>query len=426
MELICVQKYGGSSLVNPDALRQVAGKVAATRRQGWNVVVVVSAMGGSTDSLVSQARAVVANPDPRELDVLLTTGEQTTTALLTMALKEMDEEAVSLTGSQCGIRTNAVYGNARIVEILPGRVLKELEGGRIVVVAGFQGATDSGEVTTLGRGGSDTTAVALAAALKAEKCDIYTDVEGIWSADPRVVEAARPIEVLHHDDMEAMGWHGARVLKAEAAEFARDHGIRIRILSSFGGEHETRIDSSSEAIEARSWRPGKATAASVTGRKDLIRLTIAGDLDQESRKRVVEAIARYDLIFGYLKPASRGRNELYLSTEEMPGVDHSRAEMAQRFGDRVHVSEQLGAVSLLGFGIGSRPSDFFEALQSIQEHDIHVVEAFTDREALSFVVPVEQVDRGMRVLHEAFVERPVASLEDLGVQLLLNEPAGPT
>ncbi|MEM1022832.1 MAG: aspartate kinase [Myxococcota bacterium] len=224
---IVVQKYGGSSVADPDMIQTVAERVVARRQAGKNLVVVVSAMGKATDDLLSMARRVASEPDRRELDMLLTVGERVSMALLAMAIRARGLEAVSLTGSQSGILTSASHTRARVMEVRPFRILDELERGRIVIVAGYQGVSYQREITSLGRGGSDTTAVALAAALNAEACEIYSDVDGVLSADPRVVPEATRLAELDYDSMQAMARAGAKVLNAQAVAFAKDKGIAI-------------------------------------------------------------------------------------------------------------------------------------------------------------------------------------------------------
>jgi aspartate kinase len=231
---ILVQKYGGSSVADVEKIQRVAARVARTREGGKRVVVVVSAMGDTTDELLALARKVSPDPHRRELDMLLTAGERISMALLGMALHARGVEAVSFTGSQSGIITDGAHTNARILEVRPVRILEELARGRVVIVAGYQGVSREREVTTLGRGGSDTTAVALAAALEAEACEICSDVDGVFTADPRLVPAARKLSALSHEEMQELSLAGAKVLNAQAVEFARDKGIAIHALSTFG------------------------------------------------------------------------------------------------------------------------------------------------------------------------------------------------
>src|SRR5947209_5762249 len=260
---IIVQKYGGSSVADVGRIRQVAAKIAARRAAGYELVVVVSAMGDTTDELLQLARQVTDAPARRELDMLLTAGERISMALLSMALNALDVPAISFTGSQSGIITNDSHANARIVEVRPYRIQDELALGRVVIVAGFQGVSYKREVTTLGRGGSDTTAVALAAALGAEACEIYSDVDGVFSADPRVVPQAQKLAEISYEEMQELAESGARVLNAQAVEFARRAGIVLHARATRGGEGTVVGDV-----------PAAPRVSGVTGEKDLVLLRV--------------------------------------------------------------------------------------------------------------------------------------------------------
>ena len=404
---IIVQKYGGSSLSTSEAILRVARRVAETRRQDHAVVVVVSAMGGTTDELMALARQLAPDPARRELDVLLGTGEHASMALLAIALDGLGESAVSLTGGQCGILTNDVHMNARILEIRPHRVRRELSRGRIVVAAGFQGINHEGQLTTLGRGGSDTTAVALAAALGAEQCEIYTDVDGVYSADPRVVPGARCLEQLHGGQMEELAWHGAQVLKAEAVELANSNDVTVLVRSTFSDSAGTRVDpDASEPGEGArdAYVPKRPDVAGVSGRKDLLRLTLDGTAFGEAmRQEVLAEIAEYDLIFGGTSAVSR-EVDLLLSDREIPRVGALQIKLEEHFGDAVRVERDLGAVTLVGFGLGSRPLALLDAMRVLKDLDIKSSQIFTAREALTFVVPEGRVDEAVRTMHATLVE----------------------
>ncbi len=407
---VIVQKFGGSSVRTTEKLARVADKVVATHRQGNAVAVVVSAMGDTTDELLARAGELAENPERRELDLLLSTGEQISSSLLAMAIQGRGVPAVALTGPQCGILTNDVHSNARILAICPERARAELAAGRVVVVAGYQGASERGDVTTLGRGGSDTTAVALAAALPADRCEIYTDVEGVWSADPRLVDDARHLAQVPHVEMEELAWQGARVLKAEAVEFARDNGIDVVVRSTFGGDRETRISTPAER-DAKTWVPRRSAVAGVAGRKDLVRLRV-GELgrDRWRAQEFFDELAKYDLVSGSLGQ----RGELYLSTEEIPDLAGFRRDLGRRFGAFVEVSDRLGAAALVGFGLGSRPHAFYAALRALEDGEVAVEASFSTRESLTFVLEVREVDRAVHLLHRSFVtarEAEIASYD---------------
>jgi aspartate kinase len=400
MTRLVVQKYGGTSVMTPEKIRAVAGKVVATKRQGQDVVVVVSAMGHATDGLLALAREVAGDPHRRELDLLLSTGELTSTALLALAIRDLGEEAVALSGGQCGIVTNDVHTNARILRIHTARLRRELARGAIAVVAGFQGVSPEGEVTTLGRGGSDTTATALAAALGADACQIFTDVDCVYSADPRVVAAAQPLEELHGDEMQELAWHGAQVLKAEAVEFAKSNGVDLEIGSPFGGGSGSVVRAGAGSV----FVPRRPEVAGVAGRTDLLRLSYEGSaLPPQGSRELFRLIAGYDLVCGRLDSVG-GPAGLLLSSLEIPNPEQLARDLDERFDGAVALEGGLGAVSLVGFGLGSRPAALFDALQVFEENGIDVLDSFTGRESLSFLVDASRVQEGVRALHRAFVE----------------------
>lgn len=406
---LIVQKYGGSSVATAEKITAAARRIVEVKRQGHDVVVVVSAMGHATDRLLDLARQVAEDPHPRELDVLLSTGELTSMSLLAMAIRSLGEEAVSLSGGQCGIVTNDVHANARILKIHLPRLREEIARGAVVVVAGFQGISEAGEVTTLGRGGSDTTATALAAALEADACQIFTDVDCVYSADPRVVPAAQPLAELHSDEMQELAWHGAQVMKAEAVEFAKSNGIGFEIASALSGAPGSRIrvDADGDVFV-----PRRPEVAGVAGRTDLLRLSFASAaLPAGAQNDFFQRISGYDLIFGRLGGAG-GIVELLLSTLEIPNPGQLRRDLVERFAGAVHLESGLGAVSLIGFGLGSRPAAFFDALAVLKSAGFDVLDSFTGRESLSFVMEASRVQEGIRTLHRAFVEdAPRSALE---------------
>jgi aspartate kinase len=398
MRPLVVQKYGGTSVLSTDRIRAVAGKVVATKRQGCGLVVVVSAMGHSTDRLLALSREVADDPHRRELDLLLSTGEITSAALLAMAIRGLGEEAVALTGGQCGIVTNDVHTNARILRIHTARLREELARGAVVVVTGFQGVSPEGEVTTLGRGGSDTTATALAAALEADACQIFTDVDCVYSADPRAVRGAQPLAELHADEMQEMAWHGAQVMKAEAVEFAKSNGIDFVVGSPFGGSAGSQIRSGGTFV------PRRPEVAGVAGRTDLLRLSFAGSaLRAEAARDLFQLISGYDLVFGRLNSMG-GAVDLLLSALEIPNPEQLGRDLGERFAGAVSLEGGLGAVSLIGFGLGSRPAALLDALEVLEAGGIQVLDSFTGRESLSFVMDASRVQEGVRALHRAFVE----------------------
>ena len=394
---VIVQKYGGSSVSTVEKLRAVAERIVKVTRQGNAVVVVVSAMGDTTDHLLELARQVGPHLSLRDLDMLLSTGETVSASLLSLAIQSLGQPAVSLSASQCGIITNDVHFNARILEVRSDRIRKELAQGNVVVVPGFQGVTARQEITTLGRGGSDTSAVAIAAALEAESCEIYTDVEGVYSADPRIVPEAAALRELSADEMQELAWHGAQVLKAEAVEFAKTNGVAVVVRSACADANGTLIPP--EPAPSSLYRPHRREVAGVTGRKDLIRITLNG----AKRDEIFAAVAKYDLIFGGLNSTGEA-GDLFISNHEIPDPGAFTAEFAPRFDGAVQLTGELGAVSLIGFGLGSRPAALLEALRVLEEEDVPVIKSFTGRESLTFVIPRRLVDQSVKRLHRVFVE----------------------
>src|SRR5712692_2085158 len=360
---IVVQKYGGSSVADVAKLKQVADRVVRTRRSGHDVVVVVSAMGDTTDELLGLAKQVSPNPDRRELDMLLTAGERVSMALLSMAIRELGGDAISFTGSQSGIITNDRHTDARIVEVRPFRVQDELARGRIVVVAGYQGVSYRREVTTLGRGGSDTTAVALAAALGADYCEICSDVDGVYSADPRVVAAARRIGTLSYEETQELAESGAKVLNAQAVEFAKEKGIAIyarATTSPLPG-----ADPSADGTVVRRHPPRMpGTVVGVASERDLLVLKGGG----------TEILALLDdyHVAGKQLHVSGDRLTLVISRENLHEEARLRDALAARFGQGVHISDTLGAISVVGAGINASFDNVRRGSEALTAHGMSI------------------------------------------------------
>jgi len=395
---IVVQKYGGSSVGDVQRIGHVADRVAATKKAGRDVVVVVSAMGDTTDELLALAREVSSSPSRRELDMLLSAGERISMALLSMALEERGVPAVSFTGSQSGIITNDAHANARIVEVRPFRVQDELERGRVVIVAGYQGVSYKREVTTLGRGGSDTTAVALAAALGAEACEIYSDVEGIYSADPRVVPGARRLAEISYEEMQELAQAGARVLNAQAVEFAKERGIAIYARSTFGGAAETVV----RRFPPRA--PGRvAGVASETG---LVIAEIApAALSPDAA--LAALLARLDEHGAVGKQLHFERREasslasVVLSLENLHDFAALRSALT---ADGVLLREEVGAVSAIGTGINVGFRNVRAALAALSELGATVRGVATSSFRISVLLDERFVEDAVRLLHERLVE----------------------
>ncbi|MFH2009770.1 MAG: aspartate kinase [bacterium] len=389
---VIVQKYGGSSVADVSGLRRVAERVAQTRRDGHRVVVVISAMGDTTDELLKLAGEVTANPPRRELDMLLTAGERIAMALLSMAIQDLGLDSISFTGSQSGILTNDRHANARIIEVRPYRVQDELERDRVVIVAGYQGVSYRREITTLGRGGSDTTAVALAAALGAERCEIYSDVDGVYSADPRTVDGARPLPEISYEEMQELSLAGAQVLNAQAVEFARRAGIVIYARATVNGKRETRVVVGG---------PPRSIAAGVAGAKDLVRLHVGGD--GSSTLELAEALQEWDVTPNRISHGSDCAVVL-LSRELCPDLDALLDRFQGRFGGRLRVERDLCMASVVGSGIGRNPRNLTRALRTLEAAGVPVLGVDTSTLRLSVFTRPEALDDGIRALHHEFVE----------------------
>ena len=375
---IIVQKYGGSSVADVAKIRRVAARVAQTREGGQQVVVVVSAMGDTTDELLALARKVTDDPHRRELDMLLTAGERISMALLGMALHDRGVDAVSFTGSQSGIITDGAHTNARIVEVRPVRILEALERGKVVIVAGYQGVSREKEVTTLGRGGSDTTAVALAAALQADLCEICSDVDGVFSADPRIVANAQRLPELSHEEMQELALAGAKVLNAQAVEFARDRGITIHARSTFQSG------------------PGSLVKRAATRE-----LRVSGvALDPEIL--VVRGSDRR-AILDVLSTHGAWPRECWDAQAVVPLENvHGLPALLDALRPVAEVEEGLAQVSVVGTGIGASKEPLERARRAL-ELEPHGVLVAPLR--IAFLVPRESAKECVRRLHAEFVER---------------------
>ncbi|MDY7092997.1 MAG: aspartate kinase [Acidobacteriota bacterium] len=339
---IKVQKYGGSSVADQHKLQHVARRIVRSRQSGYGIVVVVSAMGDTTEELLQVAQGLSRSPDRRELDMLLSSGERISTALLTLTIQELGQDAISLTGAQSGIITCNRHFNAEIDRVEPTRIIEELEQGKVVVVAGFQGSSPEGETTTLGRGGSDTTAVALAAALNAERCEIFSDVDGVFTADPRIVEEAQPLEVIDYEEMLELARHGASVLKTDAVKYARDLGVPLRAASTFSNAPGTIVT----GLEAE--RGSELEIRGVACHRELIR--VAMEPCEELQKAVLEAGGSPDV---YLGGAVNERHEMLVKPESVADAEGLQETLFEEFGSRVEVDTGFGSVSVIGWGLGN-------------------------------------------------------------------------
>jgi aspartate kinase len=394
-----VQKYGGSSVSDVQKLKQVAERIMRTRQQGHDVVVVVSAMGDTTDDLLRLAKQVSPNPDRRELDMLLSAGERISMALLSMAIRELGGDAISFTGSQSGIITSDRHVDARIIEVRPFRVQDELARGKIVVIAGFQGVSYRKEVTTLGRGGSDTTAVAMAAALNAEYCEICSDVDGIYSADPRVVPAARRVDALSYEETQEMAECGAKVLNAQAVEFAKEKGIAIYARASSSPWPGAEPPTDGTVVRKNPPRmPG--TVVGVASERDVLVLEADADSDQ-----LLETLDEHHVAGKQLHMSiEAARTSLVISRENLHDEARVRGALASRFGDRVRVVDGLGAVSAIGAGINVTHANIRAGCSALREAGIGPRSLSTSSFRITWMVPTDSTDKAVNALHARLIE----------------------
>jgi aspartate kinase len=400
---IVVQKYGGSSVADVTRIRHVADRVMETRRAGHDVVVVVSAMGDTTDELLALAKQVSPNPDRRELDMLLTAGERISMALLSMAIRELGGNAISFTGSQSGIITNDRHVDARIIEVRPFRVQDELARGRIVVIAGYQGVSYRREVTTLGRGGSDTTAVAMAAALGAEYCEICSDVDGVYTADPRVVPAARRIGTLSYEETQELAESGAKVLNAQAVEFAKEEGIAIYARAA--GSPLPGGDPSIDGTVVRRYPPrSPGTVVGVASERDVI--VLESEARPEGSGDILAFLDSVGVAGKQMHQGSDGRLTMVISRENFHEEARVRGELAARFGDRVTLSGDLGAVSVVGAGINASFDNVRRGTETLTSAGAVPHAVATSSFRITWMIDRDRIDDAVRALHGAFLEQP--------------------
>ncbi len=399
---IVVQKYGGSSVADVTRMKRVAERVVQTRRAGHDVVVVVSAMGDTTDELLALAKQVSPNPDRRELDMLLTAGERIAMSLLSMAIRELGGDAISFTGSQSGIITNDRHVDARIIEVRPFRVQDELARGNIVVIAGYQGVSYRREVTTLGRGGSDTTAVAMAAALGAEYCEICSDVDGVYTADPRVVASARRIGTLSYEETQELAESGAKVLNAQAVEFAKDKGIAIYARAT--ASPLPGADPSADGTVVRRYPPRMpGTVVGVASEKDLV--VLGGSTEPlTSGSALLQLLDEHGVAGKQLHVAGDGVT-LIVSRENLHQEQRVRAALASAFGDAVTIDDTLGAVSVVGAGINATFANVRRGAAALTAAGIAARGVATSSFRITWTIDRRRVDEAVRLLHATFIEQ---------------------
>ncbi|ERS51758.1 aspartate kinase [Corynebacterium sp. KPL2861] len=403
---LIVQKYGGSSLESADRIRAVAERIVATKKQGNDVVVVCSAMGDTTDELLDLAAQVNPVPPQREMDMLLTAGERISNALVAMAVESLGAKAQSFTGSQAGVLTTERHGNARIVDVTPGRLTEALEDGQICIVAGFQGVNkDSRDVTTLGRGGSDTTAVALAAALKADVCEIYSDVDGVYTADPRIVPDAQKLEKLSFEEMLEMAAVGSKILVLRSVEYARAFNVPLRVRSSYSNDPGTLVTGSMEDIPVE-----EAVLTGVATDKSEAKVTVLGIPDRPGEaaklfRVIADAEINIDMVLQNVSSLEDGTTDI---TFTCPRADGPRAmELLSKLKSEggwsnVLYDDQVGKVSLVGAGMKSHPgvtADFTEALRDV---GVNMELISTSEIRISMLTREADLEKAARALHDKF------------------------
>ena len=403
---VVVQKYGGSSVSDAEAVKRVAKRIVRTVQAGNQVCVVVSAMGDTTDELLELAEGVTPTPPARELDMLLTAGERISMAVLAMAIANLGHEARSFTGSQAGVITDSAHGKARIIDVTPGRITAALDEGAIAIVAGFQGVSqDTKDITTLGRGGSDTTAVALAAALGADVCEIYTDVDGVFTADPRIVATAARLETVSYEEMLELAANGAKVLMLRCVEYARRYGVPIHVRSSFSERPGTIVSGSIEELTME-----QAIISGVAHDRSEAKITVVGVPDVPGKAaaiftEVARAGVNLDMIVQNVSAAATGLTDVSFTLPKTDGQTAMTAltEVQQVIGfSRLQYDDQIGKVSLVGAGMRSHPGVSATFFAALAEAGVNIEVISTSEIRISVVTHADLVDTAVRAVHTAF------------------------
>jgi aspartate kinase len=398
---LIVQKYGGTSVGDADRIKRVAARIAAAAKGGHKVCVAVSAMGHTTDELVQLAGDISPEPNPRELDMLLTAGERIAMALLSMAIYDLGFRAVSFTGSQAGIVTDTSHGKARILEVKGDRVRQALNEDKVAIVAGFQGVSTAFDVTTLGRGGSDTTAVALAAALGADVCEIYTDVDGVYTADPRIVPSARKLHVVSYEEMLELAASGARVLALRSVEYARNYGVLVHVRSSFSYEDGTFVKEEDERME-------RAVISGIAHDTSEAKITVRDVPDKPGvAARVFRTLAdegiNVDMIVQNVSSHGRTDISFTMPTDDLrrarPVLDVTASEVG---ADGITMDPDIAKVSLVGAGMKTHPGVAADMFDALSDAGINIEIISTSSIRISCVVRAKEVDRAVKAIHERF------------------------
>ena len=403
---LVVQKYGGSSVADAERIKRVAERIVATRKAGSDVVVVVSAMGDTTDELLDLAGQVAPVPPGRELDMLLTAGERISMALLAMAIGNLGHQARSFTGSQAGVITTARHGAARIIDVTPGRIQGAVDEGAIAIVAGFQGvAQDTKDITTLGRGGSDTTAVALAAALKADVCEIYTDVDGVYTADPRIVKNAKKLDTIIYEEMLELAACGAKILHLRSVEYARRNDLAIHVRSSYSNKPGTIVTGSMEDSSVE-----QAIISGVAHDRSEAKITVVGVPDQPGQaasilRTVADAEINIDMVVQNVSAAATARTDISFTLPKSDGTAAmsalQKAQASIGF-DRLIFDEHIGKVSVVGAGMRSHPGVIATFCEALAKVGVNIEIISTSEIRISAVCRDTDLDAAVRAVHEAF------------------------
>jgi aspartate kinase len=403
---LVVQKYGGSSVGTAERIKRVAERIVATRKDGHEVVVVVSAMGDTTDNLMDLAQQVSPAPPPRELDMLLTSGERISNALVAMAISALGAQARSFTGSQAGVITDSAHGRARIIDVTPGRIRAALDKGHIALVAGFQGVSqDTKDITTLGRGGSDTTAVALAAALHADVCEIYTDVDGVFTADPRIVSDAAKLDTITYEEMLEMAASGAKVLMLRCVEYARRYGVPVHVRSSYSDLDGTKVQGSMEDLSME-----QALITGVAHERGEAKVTVTAVPDQPGVaakifRTIADAEIDIDMVVQNISRAAEGKTDITFTLPKGDGPTAVAALEARKASigfDQIVYNDHVGKVSLIGAGMRSHPGVTATFCEALAAAGVNIDIISTSEIRISVLVRDVELDTAVRALHSAF------------------------
>jgi aspartate kinase len=395
-----VQKYGGTSVADIDKIKLIAIKIAKTKEEGYNIAVVVSAIGKTTNQLIEMAKSISPDPPKRELDMLLSTGERTTMALLCIALNELGIEAVSLTGSQAGIVTNDVHNDAKVIEVRPFRVQDEMEKGKVVVVGGFQGVSYRRDITTLGRGGSDTTAVALAAALNAERCEIYSDVPGIFSADPSIVAKAEHLPEISYQQMQEMSLAGAKIMNAAAIQFAKESNIAIYARSTFESGKESIIRKLPMGIP-------KGVKA-VVSELEVVRIRLSGVNAEANFKNILLFFSENQIpikeLNYFINSGNKTNISFIISYSNIYGWDKVKEQLIIKFQQFIELEEKLSAISLIGEGLTNNVDILGDTISYLEQNQIKIYGIATTSFRISLLIERERIKEAVMLCHKKWLE----------------------